>query len=144
MDKSVEMSKVVQESSVIARCYTVTLPLKTVSEANGRDHWAQKARRARSQRLAARALVWQHPMTARAVEAAMSGQSGAVVVTLARVAPGTLDDDNLRPALKAVRDGVADALGVDDRHPAIRWQYAQHRAGRGQWAVAVQIEIAPR
>lgn len=84
-------------------------------------------------------------MTARAVEAVLCGQGGAVVVTLTRIAPGTLDDDNLRPAMKAVRDGVADALGVDDRDPAVHWQYAQHRGGRGQWAVvvAVQIQIAP-
>lgn len=82
-------------------------------------------------------------MTARAVEAAMSGQEGAVAVTLVRISAGTLDDDNVRAALKAVRDGVADALGVDDRDPAVRWQYAQHKAGRGQWAVVVQVEVAP-
>lgn len=51
-----------------------------------------------------------------------------VVVKLTRIGQKRLDDDNLRPALKAVRDCVAAWLGCDDADPRIRWEYSQ-RAG---------------
>lgn len=60
------------------------------------------------------------------------------VVTLTRISPRLLDDDNLRPALKAVRDGVADRLGVDDRDPRVEWRYAQRKGA--QKAVEVEME----
>jgi hypothetical protein len=50
-----------------------------------------------------------------------------------------LDDDNLRSALKAVRDGVADALGVDDRDPRLSFHYHQ-RPGL-QFEVEVGVTI---
>lgn len=62
-----------------------------------------------------------------------------VVVTLVRVGPRALDDDNLAFAFKAVRDGVADALGVKDHDPRVSWAYAQEK---GEYAV--RIEVAPR
>jgi len=61
-------------------------------------------------------------------------------VRLTRVAPRPLDDDNLQRALKAVRDGVADWLGVDDRDPRVRWFYAQAVDGRPRYQAA-RIEV---
>lgn len=54
-----------------------------------------------------------------------------LVVTITRVAPRELDDDNLTGAAKYVRDGVADWLGVDDRtsRSGVTWRYDQ-RKGR--------------
>jgi hypothetical protein len=55
-------------------------------------------------------------------------------VTLTRIAVRTLDDDNVATAFKRCRDGVAKALGVDDRHREIvRYEYAQEtvKAKRG-------------
>lgn len=92
------------------------LELKTISEPNARGHWAKRAARAKAQRRMAHALC--------AAPAAAVGLP--VAVTLTRIAPSNgLDDDNLRGALKAVRDGVADAFGLDDRDGRIRWQYGQ-------------------
>lgn len=92
------------------------LELKTISEPNARGHWAKRAARAKAQRRKAQALA--------APRAAAVGLP--VAVTLTRIAPSNgLDDDNLRGALKAVRDGVADAFGLDDRDGRIRWQYGQ-------------------
>lgn len=62
-----------------------------------------------------------------------------LVVELTRVAPGQpLDDhDNLRGALKAYVDGIADHLGVDDGdRTRVRWLYAQER---GPWAVRFTV-----
>jgi hypothetical protein len=51
-----------------------------------------------------------------------------VRVDMHREGPRGFDDDNLLGAFKAIRDGVADQLGVDDRDPRIVWHYAQRRA----------------
>ena len=102
------------------------LPIPTVSEANVREHWSRKARRAKAQRSAAFFYVRKHPLPC--------------VVTLTRVAPRVLDDDNLRGALKAVRDGVADRLGVDDGSPEVEWRYGQRRGLPRQYGVEVSIE----
>lgn len=106
----------------------VILPVQTVSEANRRDHWAVKAKRVKRHRLVARALC--------------PAMGLPCVVRLTRLSPGTLDDDNLRGALKAVRDGVADRLGVDDRDPRVTWEYAQERS-KGLKGV-VRLELRPR
>lgn len=110
----------------------ITLPLRTVSEANRREHWATRARRAKGQRTVTRLEV------ARKLG---YGRTPAidfpVAATLTRIAPRALDDDNLRGALKAVRDGVADALGVDDRDPRVEWCYGQRK---GKPAVEINLE----
>ena len=106
----------------------IDIPLKTISEANARDHWSKKARRVKHHRSTARLLT----------QTAARATALPVVVTLTRIAPSSgLDDDNLRSALKAIRDGIADAYGLDDRDPSITWRYAQRRGT----TYAVQVEI---
>ena len=111
------------------------LALHTVSESNARGHWGKRAKRAKEQRgvvcLALRARQpsnWVFPAVA------------PLVVTIARVAPRALDDDNLRGALKGVRDGVADWLEINDRDPRVSWAYAQERGGVRQYAVKIRVE----
>ena len=107
----------------------IEIPLRTVSEANARDHWSKKARRVKHHRSTARLLTQQ----------AARATALPVDVTLTRIAPSSgLDDDNLAGALKSVRDGIADAFGVDDRDPRIVWRCAQGR-GKQYW---VEVEIA--
>ncbi|GAB4240845.1 MAG: hypothetical protein OHK0028_19100 [Deltaproteobacteria bacterium] len=114
----------------------VLLPVRTWSEANQRGHWGKRARRAKRQREAARLLV-------RAARLALPA-SGPVVITLTRIAPRALDSDNLVSGLKAVRDGVADALRVDDGSSRIEWRYAQAKGKPGEYAVRVEIhEMEP-
>ena len=105
---------------------TVLLPLKTVSEMNVRTHWASRAKRMKSARRTAAALCPRSPLP--------------VVVTLTRYSAGTLDDDNLRSALKGARDGCADALGCDDADPRLRFEYAQEKCKRGHFGVRVTVE----
>ncbi len=103
----------------------VTLPLKTSSVLNGSQGFSRgaamaAARRRRDQRAMAKLVVGMH---VRSCLVALPA-----VVTLTRLAPSSgLDDDNLRGALKSVRDGVADALGLDDRDPRVSWRYEQRR-----------------
>jgi hypothetical protein len=63
-----------------------------------------------------------------------------LVVTVTRVAPGTLDaHDNLPGACKHVVDALASWLGVDDRNEGITWRYDQRRDGR-EVGVAIRME----
>ena len=104
---------------------SITLPIHTVSEANRRDHWRVRAKRARLHRKTAAALVPRFALPC--------------VVSLVRVGVRALDSDNLQGAMKAVRDGVADRLGVPDNDPRIEWRYGQ---AKGSPAVLVTLEAA--
>jgi hypothetical protein len=105
----------------------VVLPIKAVSIANMRMHWAVKAKLAKSHRGSIRAGL-------ESVAPIPPGLPLTVVLT--RMGPKTLDTDNLASSLKAVRDGVADWLGVDDGSPQLDWQYAQRK---GVYSVEVEV-----
>lgn len=107
-----------------------TLPIKTVSEANCRDHWAVKQRRVKGQRGIAKAATF----NAWTVKHAYPYQ-----IKLTRIGKRLLDDDNLRGAMKAIRDGVAEALRVNDGDAnQATWDYAQE-TGK-EFAVKVEIK----
>jgi hypothetical protein len=105
----------------------VELPLRIESVANRREHWAVRARRTKAHRLAALAVPV-HPLPC--------------VVTLIRVAPRVLDGDNLQSGFKALRDGIADRLGVADNDPRVEWRYGQERGKAKEYAVRVRVEAA--
>jgi len=114
---------------------TTYLPLHTVSGMNTREHWSKRKRRAAEHRglaclvLKPKLRAAPHPLP--------------VQVTVTRIAPRALDGDNLQAALKHVRDGVADALGVDDHTALVEWVYRQQRGAPREYGVAVTIEPAP-
>lgn len=107
----------------------VRLPVRTQSEANVREHWARRHRRAAAQRRAVGLVV-----------AVVARELVPAVVRLVRIAPRMLDDDNLRGALKAVRDAVAKCYGVADgpRGP-IRWEYDQRKGRVREYAVEIAL-----
>lgn len=104
---------------------SITIPLRTGRGQNDREHWRARAKRVKAEKLA---VGW-----------SLVGKPCPplpCVVRLTRVAPSSgCDSDNLVGALKAVRDAVADWLGVDDKHAEIvRYEYAQ---ARGKWSVLI-------
>lgn len=103
-----------------------TIPIKAPSTPNLREHFMVRAKRTDSQKRAARAAcpVW--------------SSGPLLVVRLTRVAPRVLDGDNLQGALKAVRDGLALWLRVDDASPLVRWEYGQEK---GEPSVRVEIGL---
>lgn len=111
---------------------TLTLPIRTVSEANSHEHWRFRQRRAKAQRAHAGMAMFGLPQSQRI---------GLLpcTVKLTRISSGMLDSDNLPPSMKHVRDGIADAFGINDRDPRIEWKYDQERGKRGQFAVRVEI-----
>ena len=96
----------------------VELPLRLVSLANERVHWAVKSKRARLQRQAAHLAVRHALIGNFALEPPM-------VICIERIGLRRLDDDNLAISAKHVRDGIADALGIDDGNSCLEWKYSQ-------------------
>jgi hypothetical protein len=111
---------------------TVSIPnLVTVSELNTREHWAVRAKRAKTQRFTTEVLL-------RSKLGRYLWTGRKVVVTMTRLGRRNLDDDNLAGAMKHVRDGVADWMGVDDGSPLITWRCRQ---ARGDVGVMIQVEL---
>ena len=52
--------------------------------------------------------------------ATQTGEEFACVV-LTRISPKAFDSDNLEAAFKSVRDGIAEAWGIDDADPRVTW-----------------------
>lgn len=105
----------------------IVVPLRTAGS-NAREPWQARHRRVRGER---QAVAW--------VLTSVQRPSIPCSVLLVRSAPSGpgLDDDNLRAALKGVRDEIADWLGINDRYSAqVRYAYAQVR---GPWAVHVEF-----
>ncbi len=89
------------------------LSMRTVTESNTGGYWLKKSKRAESQRTV--------------VCMAMLGMirrdrlALPMRIQFTRYGPKTLDSDNIFSAFKHVRDGVADAFGVDDKSDLYEW-----------------------
>ena len=97
----------------------VLIPVQTVSINNRREHWAVRATRTRHHRRIAAMIV------STAIKKRGMPITFPLVIDMVRLASRRMDDDNLRAALKALRDGIADALGVDDGDRRLTWNYFQ-------------------
>jgi len=65
-----------------------------------------------------------------------------LTINLTRIAPGTLDDDNIGASLKHVRDEIAAWCGTpNDRDPLYKWSVppAQEKAAPGVYRVRIEI-----
>ena len=121
---------------------TVTVPgLVMKNLTNQREHWSDSAGRARLQRTQS-AMMTRLKLQTRGVRSAVEQAmgNGGLVVHITRIAKRSLDEgDNLPASAKHVRDGVSDALEVDDADKRVSWTYEQ-KAGEP----AVTIDIFPR
>lgn len=106
----------------------IYIPIKTVSEANVRVHWAVRARRAKAQRLA----------TCCAVSLRLGDCKPSSLFHITRIAPRELDSDNLAGALKAVQDGIADALRINDRNLFV--MRSQRKGKPKEYAIEISTE----
>lgn len=113
-----------------------TMPIKTVSEANSSEHWAKKASRHKQQQY----------FTNLFFQRAVKEFSLPCEITLTRLSPRTLDNDNLLSSLKYIRDEIAACLlpelkvtyvskgklieskGFCDNDPRISWKYDQQKS----------------
>lgn len=68
--------------------------------------------------------------------------SSPMVVLITRLGRRVLDDDNLATACKHIRDGVAEALGVNDGDTSkVVWAYEQEHSQ--EYKVRVEIDAHP-
>lgn len=109
------------------------IPVRTISEANQREHWAVKNKRKNVQQLEMLAAL-QNNLVGRKL-------TPPYAVRLTRIGPKPLDSDNLAGCFKHCQDQIARKLGVDDGDTAkITWQYAQMPIRIREYAVKVEIE----
>jgi len=109
-----------------------TMPVRVDSETNGREHWAKKYGRKQNQKME---LIAAWTKAAKG----MSIFLVPCVVRLIRVGPKALDSDNLGEAFKAIRDQIADEIGMDDGDERIKWEYAQVPVGKRVYQVRVEV-----
>lgn len=144
--------------STQATGFAFTIPIRVVSGENGsHGHWRKHAAKIAGYRDSTR-MCWHVALREQGQawdQAAVSANPKAFAVTLTRIAPRRLDDDDLRSALKAIRDEVAVCMGLptkaprqgqvrliaDDSDPGM-WRYRQIKGAPKEYAVLV--EIAPR
>ena len=107
-----------------------TLPFRLVNASNAREFHLVRAKRAASER----------GVTKMAVKSRLGKASAERwTVTLTRLYKARpFDDDGAVSCQKAVRDGVADALGIDDRSDRVTWQYGQRKAP--SYGVEIRLE----
>ena len=110
----------------------ISVPIRTARGQNAREHYMQRARRVKAERLAVGLMLNPH-----------KPPQGLVTVLLRRVSPSNkgLDSDNLVGSMKAPRDQIAQWLGRDDADPSITWLYQQRPGKKGEWAVEIEVEV---
>lgn len=112
---------------------TVTIPgLRLVSEANAHEHWRKRHARVQLQHMVTRARLRDGDATVFV---------GDLVVTIARLAPRSLDSDNAVGSAKHVRDAVAKWLGRNDNMAGgVDWRVEQRKSKT--YGVEIRIEQA--
>lgn len=113
----------------------LNLPIDTVSEMNCSQHWRVKSKRHKSQQFFVRLAMNKHKVNL------------PCTVTMIRLSPRDLDDDNLSSAFKWIRDELSECLipnsrktyingrgktqeikGRADSDKRIKWLYGQEKA----------------
>ncbi len=124
------------------------LPLKTISESNRSEHWTKSSKRHKIQQFFVRALFIRETREI----------TIPCTITMTRIGPRFLDDDNLPVSMKWIRDEIGACLfpekvvyvirksgahatnkGHADSDPRVKWKYSQEK-GRRQ---AIRIEFEP-
>lgn len=105
--------------------FAFEMPIAVVSEANLRDNRFVHSRRVRQQRELAGKYC-----KMRLGRREWPGRYRIVLTRLKGYRQRDYDDDNLRPAFKAVRDGIAQYLAIDDGSKRLTWEYRQEKGGK--------------
>lgn len=106
------------------------IPVRTVSELNQRGNWRAHFGRHKRQHRAA---------FLNGCAENLPGLALPATIRLTRIAPRLLDSDNAVASMKYIRDGLADAIGVDDGDERLTWEYRQEKSRRGRHAVRVEV-----
>jgi len=112
------------------------LPIKTVNEANSREHWTKKAKRHTKQKDAIKYSLANH----------LDDSCLPCTIKLTRIAPRKLDQwDNLPMAFKWILDSLCSilipgkAIGQSDSDKRIQVRYDQIRGVPHEYAIEIEI-----
>lgn len=131
-------AKGVRTGGPLAWHFRLTVPVRVVSEANLREHWTAANRRKKEQQEAVRDVWALSPLP---MWGGNWNTAGPVRVILTHFGP-TMDTDNLQRALKAIRDVVADLIGIDDGDTArVQWHYAQRSDAKPGIKIALWAQL---
>lgn len=114
--------------------YFLDLHLK--SAANIKKHWRERAMITKVLRSAA---YWETVKNINKIHEI----TPPLVITLTRISPRKLDEDNLLYAFKPIRDGIADVLWPElshvkrDDHDGVQWLYTQEK---GESKIKISIK----
>lgn len=111
---------------------SVVVPVRLRNTSNSRAGWRATAKRAKEVRSLAKMLVLRQ----------YQSSPWPLAIRLVYVGPRQLDDDGVASAVKSLRDGVADALGIDDRDPRVVWVPDQERGGVREYSARVEVYLA--
>jgi len=115
----------------------LNIPIRTVSEANIREHWTKTHKRHKSQQFA----IYKHWL-------AYVNKNPFPLpckIVLTRISPRKLDSDNLQMAFKHTRDTLAGLIiphqkaGQADSSPFINWIYDQQKGGIKEYGINIKI-----
>lgn len=119
--------------NVPPRVVELPWPSKTLSP-NARVHWRQKASAVKTARTAA----WGAVLACFGASPSLRSKAVRLAITFSPPDRRRRDDDNIIGSFKPYRDGIADALGVDDHK--FQCSYAFEEPVKGG---AVRVEIKP-
>ena len=103
--------------------------IKTISEANRREHWASKLKRKKSQQHDF-SIIWKSHKPKVQLPA---------TITFTRYSCQVMDSDNLAGAFKHCRDQLAKEIGVDDGDERLTFIYKQKRIKKREHYFTVTI-----
>ena len=119
------------------------LPVRTISEANKRGHWAKFEKLHHDQKIVA-ILMTRKAIASLPDTHPLRNPAGLVNITFERIGGAKMDSDNLPASMKYVRDAVAATLapglrpGRADGLDRFSWTYTQ-TSRRGQPKVRVTL-----
>src|SRR5688500_753521 len=113
--------------------------IKTVSEANQREHWAAKSKRKKSQQHDLK-ILWQEHTRKYERKHGKPEVTIPAIITFTRFSCKQMDADNLAGAFKHVQDQLARELGIDDGDGSVTWVYKQERTPKREHYFTVNIE----
>lgn len=116
--------------SVTSLDLDMTLPIRLYSITNIRA-WKVNNRHSKEQR--AQIAAWLHGW------AGLLASALPLSITITRIAPRDLDNDNLQASAKHVRDAIARIIGLDDRDPRITWETVLQERRPKTYAIRIQI-----
>jgi hypothetical protein len=111
----------------------LTMPLRTVSEQNVRQHWSVRNRRKVKQQEEVM-VEWRN-------KAGLQKFKLPCRVTFTRYSVKLMDTDAIVSSFKGVRDMVAALLNVDDGPESpVEWHYLQEKIAKREHGIKIEVQ----